>query len=91
MSVHIEPQDSAPRLLSRDDVAECLGASVSTVLRLERRGELPHIKLGRLVRFKPTDVEALIERAYTAPENDVAPAGGERDGKTPEATRLHGS
>jgi excisionase family DNA binding protein len=64
------------RLLSRDQVAEFLGASISTVVRLERRGDLPHVKLGRLVRFRPGDVEALIERAYAGnPANDESPAG----------------
>jgi excisionase family DNA binding protein len=62
-------------LLSRDQVAECLGASVSTVVRLERRGDLPHVKLGRLVRFRPVDVDALIERAYGGNStNDESPA-----------------
>ena len=62
-------------LLNRDQVAACLGASVSTVIRLERRGVLPHVKLGRLVRFRPVDVEALIERAHARrPINDARPA-----------------
>lgn len=61
--------------MSRDQVAELLGASVSTVVRLERRGALPHVKLGRLVRFRPVDVEALIERAHAGnPTNDARPA-----------------
>lgn len=62
------------RLLSRDQVAECLGMSVSTVVRLEQRGALPHVKLGRLVRFRPGDVEALIDRASAGTlENDTTP------------------
>jgi len=54
--------DARIRLLSRDEVADCLGASISTVIRLEKRGELARVKLGRLVRFRSTDVDALIEQ-----------------------------
>jgi excisionase family DNA binding protein len=76
MSGQVESGYVAGRpLLSRDQVAECLGASVSTVVRLERRGDLPHVKLGRLVRFRPVDVETLIERAHAGnPTNDESPA-----------------
>jgi excisionase family DNA binding protein len=68
--------NASDKLLSRDQVAECLGASISTVVRLEKRGELPRVKLGRLVRFRPDDVDALIEQASksdtTPPPNGVA-------------------
>lgn len=70
------------RLLSRDQVAECLGMSVSTVVRLEQRGALPHVKLGRLVRFRPGDVEALIDRASAESMNDTTPLAGEVVSKT---------
>jgi excisionase family DNA binding protein len=75
MSGQVKSGYVARPLLSRDQVAERLSASVSTVVRLERRGELPHVKLGRLVRFRPVDVEALIERAHAGtPTSDESPA-----------------
>jgi excisionase family DNA binding protein len=75
--------DPGRRLLSRGEVAKCLGASVSTVVRLERRGDLPHVKLGRLVRFRQVDLEALIDRAYGGNAvNDTTPLAGGGVSKT---------
>ena len=51
-------------LLTRDRVAELLGCSQRTVARLVERGELSTVRIGRLVRFRPVDVDALIDAAY---------------------------
>ena len=81
--------NASDKLLSRDQVAECLGASVSTVVRLEQRGELPRVKLGRLVRFRPGDVDALIEQSS---ENDTTPqASRVASNSRPVETAGHGS
>lgn len=89
MSTQTAAQVLAPHLLSRDEVAECLGASISTVVRLEQRGELPRVKLGRLVRFRAVDVEALIARAYVGPANDEAPADDRGPVKTSDDGARH--
>ena len=46
--------------LTREDVAEWLGVSTSTVDRM-RRGGMPHRKFGRTIRFKRSEVERWIE------------------------------
>jgi len=54
---------AAPRLLSRTDVAQMLGLSLRTVERMEEKGELPApVRLGRLVRFRASDIERYISR-----------------------------
>lgn len=50
-------------LLTRGQVAGLLGCSPRTVVRLAERGELPSVHIGRLVRFRPADVETLINAA----------------------------
>ena len=62
------------RLLDTVEIAEQLGMSVSTIRKWVHYGFIPHVKLGRAVRFREKDVEAWIEertekgRASLAPE-----------------------
>ena len=60
-SVFGETTDRDRFLVSRDEAAELLGVSLSTVKRMEESGQLPEpIKLGeRIVRHRLIDVEAL--------------------------------
>lgn len=46
----------SPPLLRAEEVAGRLAMSKAAVYRLAERGELPHVRIGRVVRF---DVEAL--------------------------------
>ncbi len=48
-------------LLTREEVGELLGISPRTVARLVARGELPVVRIGRLARYRGTDVTAVIE------------------------------
>jgi excisionase family DNA binding protein len=62
------------RLLDTAEIAEQLNMSVSTIRKWVHYGFIPHVKLGRAVRFREKDVEAWIEertekgRASLAPE-----------------------
>jgi excisionase family DNA binding protein len=56
-----------PSLLRVRDVAERLSVSEPTVRRLVSSGELRRVRLGGSVRFRPQDVEALIERGHNRP------------------------
>ena len=49
-----------PRLLDVRDVAEILGTSVWTVRNLYWSGELPYVRVGRLLRFDVSDLEEWI-------------------------------
>lgn len=55
-----------PRLFDVRQVAAILGVSTKTVGRMYRDGELPHVRLGRSVRFTEADVFAAIARARVA-------------------------
>ena len=62
------------RLLDTAAIAERLGMSVSTIRKWVHYGFIPHVKLGRAVRFREKDIEKWIEertekgRASLAPE-----------------------
>ena len=47
--------------LSSEELAEWLGVSVRTVTNLRARHVLPYVQLGRVVRFRRTQVEAALE------------------------------
>ncbi|MGO9497100.1 MAG: helix-turn-helix domain-containing protein [Solirubrobacteraceae bacterium] len=46
------------QLLTAEEVAELLRLPVSTVYDLARTGRLPHLKIGRALRFSRGDLEA---------------------------------
>jgi excisionase family DNA binding protein len=48
-------------LLKRNETASLLRASASTIDRLARRGILHPVRVGRLVRFRASDIARLIE------------------------------
>jgi excisionase family DNA binding protein len=50
--------DGGSRLLEADDVARYLGMRTDWVYREVRAGRLPHIRLGRAVRFRRDSIEA---------------------------------
>jgi len=62
------------RLLDTAQIAEQLNMSVSTIRKWVHYGFIPHVKLGRAVRFREKDIETWIEertekgRALLAPE-----------------------
>ncbi len=56
----VEDLVSEPLVTARE-LAEQLGLSASTVLDMWERDELPGFKIGRAVRFRPSEVEARLE------------------------------
>ena len=56
-------QDVSERLLSTKDVADRLHVSIRSVWRLIPRGEFPKpVKVGRMSRFFPSELEAYLDR-----------------------------
>lgn len=49
------------RLLTATDVAEWLSLSKHTILDMAEDGRLPSFKLGRAVRFRPSEIDAWLE------------------------------
>jgi excisionase family DNA binding protein len=45
-------------LLAAEEVAELLRLPVSTIYDLARTGRLPHLRIGRALRFSQSDLEA---------------------------------
>jgi len=52
--------DTQDHLLPLPEVARRLACSRCTVRRLDARGVLPRVKLGRLVRYRASDVARLV-------------------------------
>ena len=50
--------------LTLTQAAEALGMSDETVRKLCQSGQLPHIKLDRLYRIRPADINAYLDRHY---------------------------
>jgi excisionase family DNA binding protein len=48
--------DHAPLLLTAEDAARALGVETSWLLREARKGSLPHVRLGKYIRFDPREV-----------------------------------
>jgi len=63
MQTSINPADQQ-RLLTQSEVAEILNVQQSTLESWRtdaRRGSLPYLKVGRLIRYRPEDLAAFIE------------------------------
>jgi len=50
------------RLLTPAEIAELLGVKTSTVYQWTHQGFIPHVKLGRFVRFREVDVTKWIDK-----------------------------
>ena len=50
------------RLLTVNEVAFALAISRHSVYRLVRTGALPTVRVGERIRFRPSDVDAYLER-----------------------------
>jgi excisionase family DNA binding protein len=57
------------RLLEANEVARYLGMRTDWVYREVRAGRLPHIRLGRAVRFRRESIEAWLESRERAASN----------------------
>ena len=50
------------KLLTPQEIADCLGVRPSTIYQWTYQGFIPHVKVGRLVRFREADVTQWLER-----------------------------
>jgi excisionase family DNA binding protein len=56
---------ASKQLLTRPEAAEALSLSVRMIDELVKTGDLPHVKIGRSVRFRPSALEYFIEARET--------------------------
>jgi excisionase family DNA binding protein len=85
---HLRETASAPspaRLLEAEDVAGLLGMTTDWVYREVRAGRLPHIRLGRYVRFRHESIDAWL----LACERGMVPPGTNRPGDAPASRGRH--
>jgi excisionase family DNA binding protein len=73
------PPDWSDELLTVAEVASMLKLNQQTIRNWIDRGSLPAVYIGRRVRIRRADLEALLERGYTgrrgAPREGSQPAG----------------
>ena len=62
--MHSRVSDSA--FLTTEEVLSCLKVNPRTIYRLIKSGELPAIRIGRQWRFRRADLDAWIDRQWTA-------------------------
>lgn len=53
------------RLLNMDEASELLGIKKSTLYQMVMRREITHVKVGKLNRFRPEDLQAFINENLT--------------------------
>lgn len=49
--------ETVNRLLAAEEVADCLGVTARWVYNEARAGRLPHIRLGRYIKFHPDAID----------------------------------
>jgi excisionase family DNA binding protein len=54
------------RLLTPDEIAELLGVKKSTIYQWTHQGFIPHVKLGRSLRFREAAIEKWVEKRSEA-------------------------
>ena len=57
-------------LLTKKEVAQCLSCSVRNVDTLRKTAGLPYVLIGRLVRFRPSDIQEWMQSLNTIREED---------------------
>ena len=63
---------SSDRLMTAREVATYLSCSASTVRRMAASGEMPHYRLGRLVRFRREEVDSWLVRIHRGASGSAA-------------------
>ena len=58
MTTTAHRRGSAARLLTAEEVAQIIGMRVDYVYALSRRGQIPHLRFGRTLRFRAEAIEA---------------------------------
>ena len=44
------------RLINKEELSQYLGVSIATINKMVCNNDLPHLKIGRLVRFSEIDI-----------------------------------
>jgi len=60
-------------VLSTKDAAAYLSISLPTLFRLTRSGELPHLRIGRVIRYRVEDLDSFLAERVTTKWEDFNP------------------
>ena len=73
---------ATPRALTEREVAERLGLSVATLRAWRHRGKGPRfLRLGRSVRYLPSDVDEFVRASAVDTQSDSSSDGGSELGE----------
>ncbi len=61
VETRLKEQNKPDELLTRQQVAEMLGVTLTTLWHYNRKGILPTIKIGNKVRYRRSDVEKALQ------------------------------
>lgn len=68
------PIPTVPKeVLTTREAAAYLSISLPTLFRLTRAGELPHLRIGRVLRYRKEDLDAFLEERTTTEWTDFNP------------------
>jgi len=59
--------ESMTRLIDIKEASEVLGVTIGTLYQWVHYRRLPHYKVGRLVKFRPADLDTFIESRRVEP------------------------
>ncbi len=74
-------------LMTSQDVSRYLRCSVTTIRRLASKGEIPHFRLGKLMRFRRSEVDAWLNLHH---EGELPPDGSREPLMHPDQLFLFG-
>lgn len=70
--------------LSSKEAAAYLSISLPTLFRLTRAGELAHLRIGRVIRYRPEDLDAFLAARSTTKWEDFNPDRKRHEAAGPE-------
>jgi predicted DNA-binding transcriptional regulator AlpA len=74
------------KLLTRAEVAEMTGVSLPGLIKMEKEGRGPVVlKIGRMVRYRPSDVDAWWDGWAVPPTPSINPSGVRKQPASAEA------
>ena len=58
-------REASPAVLDIRQTARYLAVSMDTLYKLVRSGEMPHVRIGKSIRFRPADVDRFLDERIT--------------------------
>jgi excisionase family DNA binding protein len=62
-----------PVLYTVEEAAEMLGVTVDFIRRRYQKGEIPHVRIGRYVKFSQANIDAIVDQFTVQPSAAPTP------------------